>query len=173
MSDELNHLTRSCDEKDLVIFSIVAVAILLAAGIAVFLYIYLPASRPGEATAEMMPSNSLAYLSVNFRPGTSQIGLARDFFALLEDSEFQNKFDDLLDEADDDTNIHFLEDVSPWLDTDLTFALLDMESDERGSPVPKWVGMVQVSDRELAADFLGDLINYLEDDWNTQFSDDT
>ena len=160
-------------KKVVIVSGITTVSILALAGLAIFLYIYLQASRPGEATARFIPADSLAYVSVNLRPGTSQIGLAREFFAILEDSEFQDRFDDLLDETEDDTDIHFLDDVSPWLGTDLTVALLDLESDEGGLPAPQWVSLVHVADRELASEFLDDLVDYLEDELDTQFDNDT
>ena len=160
-------------KKVLIISGITTVSILALAGLAVFLYIYLQVSRPGEATAGLLPADSLAYASINLRPGTSQIGLARDFFAILEDSEIQDRLDDALEEAEDDTNIHLLDDVSPWLGTDVTLALLDLESDEWGLPAPEWVGLIQVSDKGLAEEFLDDLIDYFEDDWRIEFEDDT
>ena len=150
-----------------------ALAIILVVGLAVYFVVVRQVSRPGEATAYLMPSDALVYASVNLRPGINQIRHASDFFSLLESSELQDRIDEVLDEAEDDSRIHFLDDVTPWLGTDITFALLDLDSDDWGDPVPEWVGLVQVSDRDEAADFLDDLLDYLEDELYTEFDDDT
>ena len=77
-----------------------------------------------------------------------------------------------MDEVEDDTGIHFLDDTGDWLGTDLTFVLLDLDYDDWGDPIPEWVGLIQVADRDLASDFLDDLLDYLEDELYTEFDSD-
>ena len=63
--------------------------------------------------------------------------------------------------------------MTPWLGADVTFALLELESNDWGLPVPEWVSLIHVSDRELASDFPDDLLEYIEDGWYTEFEDGT
>ena len=126
-------------------------------------------SRPGEATAEYIPSNALVYSSINLRPGAGQINNARLVGDLLRSDDFMDEEDDLLDDVEDETGIHPLDDVTSWLGTDVTFALLDLDEDE---DLIEWTLMVQISDREEADDFVEKLLEYLEDDLYTEFDED-
>ena len=126
-------------------------------------------SRPGEATAEYIPSDALVYSSINLRPGAGQINNARLVGDLLRSDDFMDEEDDLLDDVEDETGIHPLDDVTSWLGTDVTFALLDLDEDE---DLIEWTLMVQISDRDEANDFVEKLRAYLEDDLYTEFDED-
>ena len=126
-------------------------------------------SRPGEATAEYIPSDALVYSSINLRPGVGQINNARSVGDLLRSDDFMDEEDDLLDDVEDETGIHPLDDVTSWLGTDVTFALLDLDEDE---DLIEWTLMVQISDRDEANDFVEKLREYLEDDLYTEFDED-
>ena len=126
-------------------------------------------SRPGEATAEYIPSDALVYSSINLRPGAGQINNARSVGDLLRSDDFMDEEDDLLDDVEDETGIHPLDDVTSWLGTDVTFALLDLDEDE---DLIEWTLMVQISDRDEAHDFVDKLLEYLEDELYTEFDDD-
>ena len=112
-------------------------------------------SRPGEATAEYIPSDALVYSSINLRPGAGQINNARSVGDLLRSDDFMDEEDDLLDDVEDETGIHPLDDVTSWLGTDVTFALLDLDEDE---DLIEWTLMVQISDRDEAHDFVDKLL---------------
>ncbi len=86
---------------------------------------------------------------------------------ILRTGEFTDEQDDLLDEIEETTGGHLLDDVPPWLGANVSFVILDAESDDI-----EWVMMVQVSDRDAATDFVGDLVDYLEDELNTEFKED-
>ena len=121
-------------------------------------------SRPGEATAEYFHSRTLVYSSINLRPGLGQINNARGVGDLLRTDEVIDQEDDLMDDLEDETGIHLLDDVASWLGTDITFALLDIHEDV---DLNEWVLMAQVRDREKALGFVEKLRDYLEDDLDT------
>ena len=133
---------------------VVVVVLLLLRGI----------SRPGEVTARYLPANTQVYISVNLRPGSEQMGLARSVIDRLQTDEFLDRRDDLLDEAEDETGIHFLDDVTSWIGSDVSLALLDGGPDRL-----EWILLAQVNDRESAVDFIEDLVDYLEGELNTEF----
>ena len=54
-------------------------------------------SRPGEATAQFIPSSALVYSSINLRPGLGQIDRAVEVGDLLRTDDFLDEEDDLLD----------------------------------------------------------------------------
>ena len=83
---------------------------------------------------------------------------------LLRTGDLIDERDDLMEEVEDETGIHPLDDVTPWLGTDITFAVLDADEDE-----VRWVLMAQVSNRDAAADFVEDLLDYIEDEYYTDF----
>ena len=121
-------------------------------------------SRPGEATARYLPANTQVYISVNLRPGPEQMGLARSVIDRLQTDDFLDRRDDLLNDAEDETGIRFLDDVSSWIGTDVSLALLDAGPDRL-----EWILLAQVNDRESAVDFIDDLVDYLEGELNTEF----
>ena len=124
-------------------------------------------SRPGEATARFLPANTQVYISVNLRPGPEQMGLARNVIDRLQTDDFLDRRDDLLDDAEDETGIHLLDDVTSWIGADVSLALLDAGPDRL-----EWVLLAQVNDRESAVDFIDDLADFLEGELNTEFVTD-
>ena len=146
-----------------------AAAVVVAVIIVVLLLLLRELSRPGEATAQFIPASALVYSSVNLRPGLGQIDRAVEVGDLLRTGDLLDEEDDLLDEVEDETGIHPLDDVAPWLGTDATFAVLDIDAD--GDTI-EWVAMFQVSDRDEALDFVGKLLDYLEDELWTEFDED-
>lgn len=154
--------------KRVLLFGGVAVVILaVAVAAAVFLFLR-QFSLPGEATAQFIPADAPLYVSINLRPGLSQLGLGRGFFSRLQTEALTEKRDELLEQVEDETGIHFLDDVTTWLGTDISFAILDPDLDKI-----EWVLLAQVSDRESAAYFVKDLVSYLEDLLGTDFDSDT
>ena len=129
-----------------------AAAAVLAVVIVVAVLLYLRQfSRPGEATAQVIPADAPLYASINLRPGLAQASLGRDVFSRLQTDALAEKRDELLEQVEDETGIHFLDDVTTWLGTDISFAILDADMDKI-----EWVLLVQVSDRESAAYFVRD-----------------
>ncbi len=149
----------------IVIGSVIGVVVVIIAAVAI--YFLLSLSRPGEVTAQYIPSRAPAYFSINLRPGAGQLNQARNVLSKLETEALREQRDDLLDDIEDDTGIHFLDDVTPWLGTDISVAVLDVDPDDL-----EWIVMVQVSDRDAAVDFVDDLADYLEDELHVEFDDD-
>ena len=142
-------------------------ALLIVAAVVVVVVVLLllrGMSRPGEVTARFLPANTQVYISVNLRPGPEQMGLARKVIDRLQTDDFLDRRGDLLDDAEDETGIHFLDDVTSWIGTDVSLALLDAGADRL-----EWVLLAQVNDREPAVDFIDDLADYLEGELNTEF----
>ena len=139
------------------VWAIVPVVIAAAAvGLGVFLFMR-EAGRAGEATAKFMPASTQVYFSVNLRPGMRQMRMGGEVMSLLETDDFLDWKDDTLDDIEDDTGIHFLDDIMSWLGGEVSFALIDVREDD-----VEWVLLAEVGDRENAVDFLKDLVDYLE-----------
>ena len=124
-------------------------------------------SRPGEGTAKFVPASAPLYISVNLRPGMNQLKRLQEVRELLETDDFLDRQDELLDRLEDDTDIHFLDDVLPWVGTDVSFVVLEAELDR-----PEWALLAQVGDRGAADDFLNDLADYLEDELGSEYDND-
>lgn len=123
--------------------------------------------RPGEATAQYIPSDAALYLSVNLRPGADQIMKARGFANRMEKRDFDNVRDELLDELDDETGIDFPDDLMSWIGTDATLVVLEADQDET-----TWVMMAQVADADEAEEFAERLRSYFEDQLYEEFEED-
>ena len=142
-------------------------ALLIVAAVVVVVVVLLllrGMSRPGEVTARFLPADTQVYISVNLRPGPEQMGLARNVIDRLQTDDFLDRRDDLLDDAEDETGIHLLDDVTSWIGTDVSLALLDAGPDRL-----EWILLAQVNDRESAVDFIYDLADFLEGELNTEF----
>ena len=144
-----------------------AAVVAIVVGIVLFILVR-ELSRSGEATAEFVPSTALVYSSINLRPGLAQINRAMEVDDLLRTDDFNERLeDDLLEEIEDETGIHPLDDITVWLGTDITFVLLDLDDDSA-----EWILMVQVKDQDEAFDFAEELREYLEDELYTEFDED-
>ena len=155
-----------------ILIGLASVAVIIVIAVAVLAFLFLrQVSRPGEATAQYVPSRAPAYMSINLRPGVNQLNLAREVASLLDRGDFADRQDDLLDEWEDDTGIHFLDDVRAWLGTDVSFVVLDADPDYVN--YIEWVFMAQIGDEDAARDFVEDFVSYLEDELYTEFDDAT
>jgi hypothetical protein len=126
-------------------------------------------SRPNEVTAKYVRSSALVYSSINLRPGLGQINKAVEVGDLLRTDDFLDEEEELLEDIENETGIHPVDDVTSWLGTDVTFVLLDLDEDE---DLIEWVLMAQVSDQDQAFDFVERLRDYLEDELYTEFDED-
>ena len=113
-------------------------------------------SLPGEATAKFIPSDAPVYLSINLRPGMGQIRSAKDFMGLLQTEDFLERRDLILDDVEKEIGFHPVDNVSPWLGTSISFALLNTDPD-----APEWVVLAHSKDREAAVDFADTLVESL------------
>ena len=123
--------------------------------------------RPGEATAQYIPSDAALYVSVNLRPGADQIMKAKGFADRMEKRDFGDARDELLDELEDETSIDFPDDLMSWVGTDATLVVLEADQDET-----VWVMMAQVADADEAEDFAERLRSYFEDQIYEEFEEE-
>ena len=144
----------------------VAFVVVLAVVIAL-VFLMRAVDRPGEATAQYIPSDAALYLSVNLRPGADQIMKAKGFADRMEKRDFSDVRDELLDELDEETGIDFPDDLMSWIGTDATLAVLEADQDET-----VWIMMAQVADADEAEDFAGRLRSYFEDQLYQEFEED-
>ena len=96
-----------------------------------------------------------------------QINRFQEVREILETDDFLKRQEDLLDTLEDDTDIHFMDDVSPWVVTDVSFVVLDAELDR-----PEWAMLAQEGDPRSAKKFLNDLAVYLEDELGSAYDND-
>ena len=147
---------------------LVYVAVIVATVVAVALLLVMrELSQSGESTARYFRDSAVVYGSINLRPGLQQVNRAAKVGGLLRTQDFFDREDELLENIEDATGIHPLDDVVPWLGTDVTFVLLDVDGH-----VPEWVLMAQVSESDWALDFVGELRDSLEDALYTEFDED-
>ena len=144
----------------------VAFVVVLAVIIAL-VFLMRAVDRPGEATAQYIPSDAALYLSVNLRPGADQIMKAKGFADRMEKRDFSDVRDELLDDLDEETGIDFPDDLMSWIGTDATLAVLEADEDET-----VWIMMAQVADADEAEDFAGRLRSYFEDQLYQEFEED-
>ena len=67
--------------------------------------------QPDEATAKYMPRRTIAYFSINLRPGMDQIKKARNVAEILDIEELQTDWEDAQDELEERTDINAEEDI--------------------------------------------------------------
>lgn len=121
-------------------------------------------SRPGETTASYLPIGTEAYVSINLRPGFGQLNRGRQVISKLESEDVREKFDDAFDNWKVETGIDFEDDVASWIGTDITFAVLDDDPDGL-----EWLAMIQTNDRESTLEFVEDLSDYIEEQFDIEF----
>ena len=143
----------------------VLIAVLAVTAVVVVILFLRSLSQPAEATARFIPDDAPVYVSFNFRPGLNQISRGRDVMSLLKTNKYVELRDDLLEQVEDETGLHLLEDIQSWLGTDVSFALLDADTEQ-----PEWVVLAQVGDQSAVRDFIEDLVWYLEDEADTDFN---
>ena len=149
-----------------VILALIAVSALAAAAGTV--YVLLVLNRPNEATAQYIPASATAYFSVNLRPGLRQALNAASFLAKVDSDELEEWREERLDEIEDETGIHPVDDVVDWLGTSISIAILNDDFDEM-----EWVVMLQVADREGAEDFAENLADYISEGTGIDFDEDS
>ena len=142
--------------------AVLVLAAIVAGGAFFFYFRFL--SLPGEATAEFIPSDAPVYLSINLRPGIGQIRSARDFLGLLQTEAFLERRDLILDDLEREIGFHPIDNVSPWLGTSISFALLNTDPD-----APEWVLLAHSKDREAALDFADTLVESLTENQGADY----
>ncbi len=154
-------------KKGLILGSVGLIVVIAIAAAVLFFFYLRELDQPGEATAQYVPDSAQVYISLNLRPGAGQLAKGQDLIDRLQTDDFLDRQDELLEEAEDETGIHLLDDVTEWLGTDVSLVFLNVDYYR-----PEWVLMAQVGDRDAADDFMEDLVEYLEDELYTEFETD-
>ena len=124
-----------------------------------------------ERTARYFPPDTLAYSWATLAPAGGQLQELQDIWERLDDSRaFRNLVETMQEGFEDETAIDFGTDVWPWIGPEIAVGLLDV--DWRGE---EWVvaGMVGVRDHRAAEEFLRDWLDYMADEYYTEFDDET
>ena len=128
-------------------------------------------AKSPEYSARYYPPNTLAYGWLTLAPGQGQMqDLEIIWERFNEFLAFRDLVDLAQDEFEDETGIDFETDVMPWVGPELSIGLLDFRGDFEE---PVIAAMVGVRDRDAAADFLSDWLDYMEDAENADFDDDS
>lgn len=144
----------------------ISLGILVTVALGLVAWLVFGLSRPGEVSARYFPADTPVYASLNLRPGVGQLNNARKVLPRLESDAGRDARDEFLEEAEDETGIHFLDDITPWLGTEIALAVLDPDLTD-----PEWVVLVQISDQDAAEAFVDDLVDYISDDFGVDFEE--
>ena len=97
--------------------------------------------HPGEQTAQILPPDTDGYLSINLRPGLSQLQKMDAVFSNWSDNPaLQTQLEELLGGLEFDTgiSINFEEDILPWLGPELALGVChdpDFMRTEQAGPI--------------------------------------
>ena len=154
-----------------VVFIIGALLVILAtAGVAAYIFLD-SASNPSEETASYLPTNTNIYFSLNMRPGAGQLLQVRRIINRYTDNpDFQNEVDELVDAVEDETGIHLIDDVLPWLGPELAMGFIDVGGIADN---PQGVAFVGASNIEAAEVVLRRFLDFLEEEEGVEFREDT
>ena len=155
----------------------VLLAAIAAGAAAYFLVPGIRVSEP-ENTARYFPDDTLAYSWATLNPGADQGRHLLDIWERFNEiPEFQDTMEELLDEFQDDTGMDFKEEVLPWIGPDVSLAALDAggleRGLERGLESFDAVAMFGVKDHDAAASFLETWLEYMENENEAQFEEDS
>lgn len=157
---------------------IIVVAVLAAGGAAAAALLVIGGdAHPSEQTARFMPSDTQVYLSLNRRPGDSQLKKFRSILGRFrEHSQFQPKIDKLFDDAETEAGIHPEEDVLPWLGPEIAVGFVDVVgSVVAGSAggTPLLIAIAGTTDPERSLSVLREWIDYQTRDLGLAFTTET
>ena len=149
-----------------------AVVIVLAVGVVAGLYfgfIPNPLLKPPEHSARYYPQDTLAYAWTTLYPSGSQRGQMRDLWARFNESRaFRNGLDDLYDAFEAETGADLEQDVLPWIGPDFSVGVIELTDQEA-----TLAATIGVRDRDAAAIFVDQWLDYLEDTNGADFDADT
>ena len=145
----------------------------IAAGVAVYTgLISIPwLTKPPEHSARYYPTDTLAYTWFTLYPSSDQRRVARDIWGRLDDRRaFRNLVEDFEDLVEEETGFEIEEDILTWIGAEISAAVLDFDLDDGEADAAI---TIDVRDRDVAADFLSDWRNYLEDGHGADYDKDT
>ena len=136
-----------------------------------FVVARLTGAKPPEYSARYYPRDTLAYYWLTLTPGDGQLSDSREIFQFLNEyTVFEDWLDEIQDDFEEETSIDFDAEVRPWIGVDFSAALIDFDVDNEEIEA---AATVAVRDREAAAEFLDDWLDYLEDESGSDFDEDS
>lgn len=149
-----------------------AVVIVLAVGVVAGLYFGIipnPLLKPPEHSARYYPQDTLAYAWATLYPEGSQRGQLQELWARFNESRaFRNGLDDLYDAFEAETGADLEQDVLPWIGPEFSVGVIELT--DRDVTLAATIG---VRDRDAAAIFVDQWLDYLEDTNGADFDADT
>lgn len=154
-----------------IVFIIGALVIMLTtAGVAAYVFLD-SASHPNDEAASYLPSDTDIYFSLNLRPGAEQLLHVRKIISRYTDNPaFQAKVDELVETAENETGIHLIDDVLPWLGPEIDIGFIDVGGIADN---PQVVALVGTQDKEAAETVLRRSVVFLEEEQEAEFREDT
>ena len=157
---------------------IIVVAVLAAGGAAAAALLVIgEEAHPSEQTARFMPSDTQVYLSLNRRPGDSQLEKFRSILdRFQEHPQFQPKIDKLFEVAETEAGIHPGEDVLPWLGPEVAIGFIDVVGSVvggRSGGTPLLIAIANTTDSERALSVLRIWMDYQAQDDGLTFTTET
>lgn len=127
---------------------------------------FIPNRQP-EFSARYYPPDTAAYAWMTLAPAGRQMEYMNEIWELLHESEvFVRALDGWKEGLDDETGIHFDEDVATWIGPELSVGLMDTD-EETDAPVA--AALIGIRDRDRAANFMELWTSYAADEWETTF----
>jgi len=147
----------------LAIISSFLLLIVCAAAAGYYFFVYPKLSHPAEDTARFLPHGTRVYLSVNLRPGAAQILQAIDILSTFKKStgELPDKYDELLEEFDDETGINIMQHFLPWIGPEIAMGLVDIGG--LSVDIPEAIMLLGTKDPRGTEDFVKLLLDYIEE----------
>lgn len=124
-----------------------------------------------EHSARYYPPGTLAYQWLTLAPGGGQLSHSRELLERLNQySAFEDWLEDNYASLEDATGINLEADVMPWIGPDFSAGLLEWDIEAGQFEAAAAAGVRQ---REAAADFLDDWLDYLEAEFGRDFRAET
>ena len=142
----------------IIVLAVLAVIVLAVAGIAIYLWMFL--SEPPEQTAKYLPVDTTFYASMNLRPGVGQLNQIRKIVGKFpKRSEVDETLDEVSDSIEEETGIDLLDDVWTWIGSEVSVALVDVESLD---VAPEIAVFIQTRNTEAAQETVDLFIKQME-----------
>ena len=134
-----------------IIGSAVVLALIIIAGVVVYMLVPGIRAPEPESTAKYFPEDVLTYGWMTLSPGFGQGRHMVDTWERFDEiQEFRDAVNEFLDDLEKETGIDFKDEVLPWLGPDMSFAVLDTKDFESVDAV----AILSVQDHDGATDFL-------------------
>ena len=151
--------------------AVVVLAVVGVGGAVYFVIVSVPwGSAPAEHSARYYPDDVLVYSWLTLNPSMGHRQEMMDIWERFNDMRsFRNWVDDFEDDLDDETGVDF-DDVLNWVGGELSAAILDIDIDDGEVEA---AATIAVRNRDDAADFLADWLDYWEDEHSADFDRDS